>query len=92
MHTASFQIRETGQIQVGDLRVGAGNFRLDEGIASVGLWFFVRDHDDLNRVVRLRVGESADVVGYRVMVSTIEIDEAALGWVGVDVTYDDTLG
>lgn len=69
----------------GDLRIGAGNFFVDEPPEpprlSAGLWLYVRDHDDLDQHVRVREGERIEIAGYTIHVDSILFDEGKRGMV-----------
>lgn len=69
----------------GDLRIGAGNFFVDEppeppGL-SAGLWLYVRDRDDLDRRVRVREGEQIEIAGYTICVDSIRKAEGKRGMI-----------
>jgi hypothetical protein len=75
-------ITNTAQAQFGDsLRVGAGNIweadYVDETGASRkgltgGLWFFLRDHPELDRHVRVHPGQHVEFGDYRIQVLSVE--------------------
>jgi hypothetical protein len=76
-------VANTGQVTVGDLKIGVGNIWVDEytdaqgntqeGLTA-GLWFFVRNREDLDHSVRVYVGQTTEVADYQVRVLDIKPD------------------
>lgn len=76
-----YAIIETGQLTVGDLRIGVGNFwpeaypdenNQPQPVPTCGLWFYVRNHPEQDRHERVRSGHVTEIAGYRIDVEGIE--------------------
>jgi hypothetical protein len=69
-------LRANRQVTVGDLKIGAGNFRVEEDTATCALWFYVRDQPELNRHERVHKGQVVDIGGFRVQVRDVRLTDA----------------
>jgi hypothetical protein len=77
-------IYDTTQSQFGsDLRVGTGNIWEEEYIdedgtsttgLTAGLWFFVRDHPELDQHIRVHRGQRIKIADYQIAVIEVEQD------------------
>ncbi len=77
-------IFQGGQGTIGDLKIGAGNFWVEEYVdqdevtrsgLTCGLWFFVRNREDLDRTQRVYPGAVIEIAGYEVHVDYVEEGE-----------------
>jgi hypothetical protein len=76
-------VANTGQVTIGDLKIGVGNIwvgeytdaqdNTQEGLTT-GLWFFIRNREDLDHSVRVYVGQTIEVADYQVRVLDIKSD------------------
>ncbi len=64
-------IKTNTQATTGDLKIGAGNFRVVEGEQIAKLWFFVRGKPEQNRSQKVRKGETIEIAGRRFEISAL---------------------
>lgn len=74
-----------GQITFNDLRIGFGNCRLiDDEDAECGLWFYMRNHSELDRNERAKPGSIFMIADYQVRVHGFkQSDDGWMLFVGV---------
>jgi hypothetical protein len=76
-----YAITSTGQMTYDSLKIGAGNFWDEEYPGPDGepinglichLWFFLRDHPELDRMARVYPGAVEEIAGYRIEVKSVQ--------------------
>ncbi len=83
-----FHVPEGTQLIHDDLRIGVGNIARERALVDgdplraaplgVGLWVFVRDHPELDRRLRARLGDRFTIAGHRVGIVAIDLDSVTL--------------
>jgi hypothetical protein len=77
----SMTIQSNTQVTIGDLKIGVGNFRHEAAAEAESshptcvLWFYIRDHAELNRRERVQREQTIDIAGFQVHVVDVTMNE-----------------